>query len=896
MRILAGVPMRPLPALLLSPRAVSAAVALALAPGCYPEIDLSGIDKGTVGGDDTGVTSDDTGGGDDTGQVEDCRSWTDADGDGFGDPETRTTTPCDQVPEGNVDNGDDCDDTSDVVFPGAPERCDALDNDCDAEIDEDINYDWYGDADGDGYGDATAYVETCAPDEGYVADATDCDDTRADTHPDADELCDDYDNDCDGTLDEDAIDPDAWYADTDGDGYGDASDVAFACDPMEGRVADFDDCDDTRAAVNPAAQEVCNELDDDCDGNVDDDDLSLDTSTTLPWYADSDVDGFGDAGVVTWACAQPSGTVTDDTDCNDADVAINPAALEICNGIDDDCDTLTDDADDSLDLSTGTTFYTDADADGYGDAAATVVACVQPSGTVSDATDCDDATFAVNPAAQEVCDDVDNDCDGDIDDDDSSLDAATGETWYADADGDGFGDATSTTQACDAPSGFTDNGADCDDADASDGVDLDGDGDPNCADDDMDGDGLRNDWDADEEDPSIARGPTGGLGTEGTLSLSSDDTQDEWTLAAAAVVAGATSVSVDDASIFASGDEFLILSQQGADAGTYEFAFVSSVDTSSNTLTVEPPLTNSYAAASTVLVQRVPHYTTVTISGELDASDWSAGSGGGVIVFRATGVVTISGEVTTRGRGFAGGDGVTGNSSAGEQGESWSGAGSRGVATANDGGGGSYPLAADGCDSGGGGGYAAAGGDGYGLYCSRAEWWGCAAFGYAQTVDGGDSYGDSALSSWFLGSGGGAGAPDSESDGNDSRNETGDGGDGGGIIAIYSASRITVSGEINAEGRDGQDADTYGGESGGGGGGAGGTILLVAPTLTLNGPVSAIGGDGGTGESYAYNGRYSASCGVAGDGADGRVRLEYTTITGASSVDPSAGSTGSYVD
>ena len=873
-------------------RRLTPALALVLLVGCYPEIDLSGVSKAGVLADDTGDPTDGPGDDTDIDDPELCTVYTDADGDGFGDATTARELPCEGVPAEAVDNGDDCDDTRADVFPDAPERCDAADNDCDGVVDEDLEYDWYTDADADGFGDAGARVETCDPGDGLVSDATDCDDTRADVFPGADELCDDSDNDCDTEVDEDAVDQTPWYADSDSDTYGDAADVALSCDPMEGRVEDATDCDDAQAAISPAATEVCDEVDNDCDGTIDDADASLDASTTLTWYADADIDGYGDAAATAQACAEPSGYVDNADDCDDTNAGTSPAATEVCNTVDDDCDGLIDDADDSLDPSTAAVFFADLDGDGYGDASNTTYACIQPSGTLTDDQDCDDLDAAISPAATEVCDEVDNDCDGDIDDADSDLDTSTAATWYEDADSDGLGNASVTDLACAQPSGFVGAGTDCDDSDATDTADLDADGTPDCGDDDIDGDGLRNGWDADPEDDAVARGPTEGLGGGGAAAISGTEQQTDWTVASAAIAAGATSIGVDDSSVFSVGDEILVLSQMGVDAGQHQFVFVSVVGAA--TLTVEPPLDDAYDSGSVVLVQRVPHYTSAAISGSLEASPW-AGDGGGVVVFRSTGAVSISGEIEAQGAGFYGGEGVVSNGSAGTQGDSYLSFGAVGTAAANDGGGGTYPLASNGCDGGAGAGHGSAGSAGYGLYCSSSVWWGCAAYGLVAVTTGGGSYGDADLVEWHLGSGGGAGAPDSGSDGSDARNISGDGGGGGGIVAVFSGTSITVSGAIDADGEGGEDGDTYGGEVGAGGGGAGGTILLAAPAVSITGLVEARGKDGGTGEAYNYQRSYrTTDCGLGGDGADGRVRLEYTTVSGVGNIDPTPGSTDAY--
>jgi len=134
------------------------------------------------------------------------------------------------------------------MFPGNPEICDGLDNDCDDVIDDGLLQTFFWpDTDGDGFGDSDAeLVEACAAPPGHADNATDCDDTDPDVNPDAEEVpCDGVDNDCDAaTVDE---------LDADGDG-----------------VSACTDCNDSEPAAYPGAEEICDDgVDNDCDGDRD---------------------------------------------------------------------------------------------------------------------------------------------------------------------------------------------------------------------------------------------------------------------------------------------------------------------------------------------------------------------------------------------------------------------------------------------------------------------------------------------------------------------------------------------------------------------------------------------------------------------------------------------------
>jgi hypothetical protein len=332
----------------------------------------------------------------------------------------------------------DCDDGDPASYPGAPELVgDEVDQNCDgAEL-------CFADADGDGAHDPYSTVPSIDTDcdDAGEAEATapvDCDDTDDTVHPGAGEAtADGVDQDCDGL--------ERCYVDADDDGHGTTTTVLADLDCADPFVSNLDDdCVDDDPSIHPGAPEVVgDEIDQDCDGDelcyldADRDDARHPTDT----FPSGDLD----------CNDNDEAPASAPVDCDDTDDEVYPGAVEgVADGIDQDC------SGDEL-------CHADTDLDGYGGDAAVVpgpLDCDDPGTSATD-DDCDDTDVNQFPGAPEQCNEADDDCDGVVDNDIQFV------YWHRDADGDGYGEASTGILECIAPEGYVSNADDCDDGRAA---------------------------------------------------------------------------------------------------------------------------------------------------------------------------------------------------------------------------------------------------------------------------------------------------------------------------------------------------------------------------------------------------------------------------------------------
>ena len=322
--------------------------------------------------------------------------------------------------------------TCDPEHPDADEDgCVAARPACTGECDEDAD-------------ECVLTCETDADSDGIVSiecGGSDCDDMDSARFPGATDVCDTrgVDEDCDFCTVGDAdSDGDGFNASTCGNIYrGPAPSCGTRVRVLPGEVVGGD-CDDTESGVSPNVAEVpCNLIDDDCDGAVDE-------GGRIPYWPDSDMDGYGNPnGTPREDCSRPPGYSDDNLDCDDSRSSVNPARGEDCDGLDNNCNGDTDEGFARI------TYYRDVDGDDYGVMGDSIEACMEPAGYAPQRGlyDCDDSTATVNPGRAESCNAVDDDCNG-------LRDFAIAGSGGEDDDLDGYPDI-----AC--PGG---GGTDCDDA------------------------------------------------------------------------------------------------------------------------------------------------------------------------------------------------------------------------------------------------------------------------------------------------------------------------------------------------------------------------------------------------------------------------------------------------
>jgi len=407
-----------------------------------------------------------------------CRVFgVDGDGDGFFADHAEMACRCVPVAPFTGTAGGDCNDDRSEVHPGAVEVCNGVDDDCDGDVDNQgqclVVY--YCDLDGDFYLSASpsgACPEFgCMPEGCRAVPGRDCDDANPAVHPGVPEDCDTpWDDDCNGSADAvGAPHCQAFHRDLDRDGHGHPGLWECRCLPRVPFLVpadQADDCNDNDSAVYPGAVEVCNGLDDDCDSVADGPGVCPVTS----FWCDQDRDGTRSSTVSgtcnTWQCLPADCGILPGSDCDDHDPAVHPGAVEVCNGLDDDCDGVAD----GSGICPVQVYWCDRDGDGYRSSTVSGTCetwrCVPAGCGTEPGDDCADGHPAIHPGAVEACDGIDNDCNGVAD----PPGTCPRQTWFCDGDQDGF-PSDRPSGSCDwfgcvPPDCATAPGSDCDDGDS----------------------------------------------------------------------------------------------------------------------------------------------------------------------------------------------------------------------------------------------------------------------------------------------------------------------------------------------------------------------------------------------------------------------------------------------
>ena len=828
----------------------------------------------------------------------------DPDDDGDGDPDLTDCAPFD----GSVSHF-------------AEETCNGADDDCDQAVDEQgaVQCDlYYLDADGDGFGVEEFPTCLCTPAAPYSAEFPgDCLPLDPQGFPGAEELCNGVDDDCSGAADEgfadldgdkvadcvdvdddgdsvpDGVDncpglPNEDQADFDGDGAGNV------CDPDDDDdgSADMDDCAPYDAVSFPGAAELCDQKDNDCDLLKDED---LGTTTCGLGACLHTVDNC--VGGIAQACEPMEGVGVEkcdglDNDCDgpvDEELGTATCGLGVCehtvfncvggipqvcdpmegSGLEN-CDLQDNDCDGDIDEELGSTTC------GLGICEHTVFNCVGGIPQVCD---------PMEGFELEECDLLDNDCDGEVDEE---ADGAGCDWFYLDSDGDGHGAVGDAKCLCEAQGEYdSQTPDDCDDSDPGlvTACPLIGDG----TDDSVAIDGVFNI----NTDATGDRVYPDGVAWRVTSQIDGPDLELEKTLG------------------LAPGDRALLIALQGAGdgVGAWEVVHLAGVGDGGVQLSA-PPVALFGPPGQLIVLQRVPQYQSVQLTGTLTASPFDGLSSGadtgrttGIVAIKVRQVLTIApaGKVDMNLRGFRGAspssgpEGPSGESTVGgltgPQGvwdHGGAGAGVPGAAPGGDG-------ASSCCCGGGAGGLGGGGGGGKITHCAGGPppgGGGGGGGGSAHDCPGNATHQDLAL--LYLGGSGSAGASGGASGANAGSGTQiapggtptgGSPGQAGGGIALVWARELQLSGTIAAAGggggagtaggnRDGPGSDDGGGGGGEGGqGAAGGSVLVGCEQLTASastiGAPGGPGGNGGTGGQGWGGGGGAGGAGAAPGGLPG---------------------------